>query len=52
MPVKELWLLAKDGGVLSLGGGHHGGLGWTSLSLTHAVLPQWAGPLSRGLVSC
>lgn len=52
MPVKELWLRAKDGGVLSLGGGHHGGLGWTSLSLTHAGLPQWAGPLSRGLVSC
>lgn len=44
-------MLAMDEGGLSLRGKHHGGLGWTSLSLTHTVLSQWAGPLPMGLAS-
>lgn len=36
---------------LPLRGHLHGGLGWTSLSLTHAELSHWAGLPSLRLVS-
>lgn len=52
MTIKALRLLAMGKGGLSLRGSHRGGLGWTSLSLTHTVLSQWAGPPSIGLASC